>query len=222
VGIDYALFIVNRQRRLILDHGLGAGEAAGRAVGTAGSAVFFAGSTVIIALMGLLVVGITLLSTMAIAAAATIAIAVLLALTLLPALLGLVRERICSTRSWHAARQRATTATPTRGTRWGAGLVHRKYLALAGSLLVPLAVALPALDMKMGLPSGDSYNPDTAQRQSYEQVSDAFGAGYNGPLMVVARSSGDDRPLTPTALTAATTELKDTKGAASVSLAGMD
>ncbi|MGW3564227.1 MMPL family transporter [Streptomyces sp. NPDC000941] len=222
VGIDYALFIVNRQRRLILDHGLDAGEAAGRAVGTAGSAVFFAGSTVIIALMGLLVVGITLLSTMAIAAAATIAIAVMLALTLLPALLGLVRERICSTRSWHAARQRATTATPTRGTRWGAGLVHRKYLALAGSLLAPLAVALPALDMKMGLPSGDSYNPDTAQRQSYEQVSDAFGAGYNGPLMVVARSSGDDRPLTPTTLAAATTELKDTKGAASVSLAGMD
>ncbi|NUS87884.1 MAG: MMPL family transporter [Streptomyces sp.] len=222
VGIDYALFIVNRQRRLILDHGLDAGEAAGRAVGTAGSAVFFAGSTVIIALMGLLVVGITLLSTMAIAAAATIAIAVLLALTLLPALLGLVRERICSTRTWHAARQRATTATPTRGTRWGAGLVHRKYLALAGSLLVPLVLALPAVDMKMGLPSGDSYNPDTAQRQSYEQVSDVFGAGYNGPLMVVARSSGDDRPLTPAALAATATDLKDTKGAASVALAGMD
>nr|WP_237508821.1 MMPL family transporter [Streptomyces sp. SID8382] len=222
VGIDYALFIVNRQRRLILDHRLNAREAAGRAVGTAGSAVFFAGSTVIIALAGLLVVGITLLSTMAIAAAATIAIAVLLALTLLPALLGLVGERICSTRAWHAARQRATAATPTRGTRWGARLVDHKYAAVAGALLVPLALALPALDMKMGLPSGDSYNPDTAQRQSYEQVSDTFGPGYNGPLMVMARSSGDDQPLTPTALAALATDLEDTKGATSVSLGGMN
>ncbi|WP_376713588.1 MMPL family transporter [Janibacter limosus] len=90
VGIDYALFVVNRQRRLILDQGLTAREAAGRAVGTAGSAVFFAGLTVLIALSALTVIGIAMLSTMAPVAASTVAPAVLIALTLLPALLGLV------------------------------------------------------------------------------------------------------------------------------------
>ncbi|MFD9322731.1 MMPL family transporter [Streptomyces sp. NPDC060053] len=222
VGIDYALFIVNRQRRLILDTGLDAHEATGRAIGTAGSAVFFAGSTVIIALAGLLVVGITLLSTMALAAAATIAITVLLALTLLPALLGLVKERICSAGTRRTAQQQASAAARTRATRWGSRLVRHKYPALTAAFLIPLVLALPALDMRMGLPSGASYNPDTAQRQSYEEVSDTFGPGYNGPLMLVARSSDSGRPLTPTALAAVVSELKDTEGATSISLAGMN
>ncbi|WAU82134.1 MMPL family transporter [Streptomyces sp. Qhu-G9] len=220
VGIDYALFIVNRQRRLILDGGLDAHEATGRAIGTAGSAVFFAGSTVIIALAGLLVVGITLLSTMALAAAATIAITVLLALTLLPALLGLVKERICSPRTRRTAQQQASAAARTRATRWGSRLVRHKYPALTAAFLIPLVLALPALDMRMGLPSGASYNPDTAQRQSYEEVSESFGPGYNGPLMVVARSSDSGQPLPPTALAAVVSDLKDTEGVTSVSLAG--
>src|SRR5262249_35336354 len=140
VGIDYALFIVSRERRLILEDGLDAHEATSRAVGTAGSAVFFAGSTVIIALAGLLVVGITLLSTIAIVAAPTSAVAVLLVLTLLPALLGLVKERICPTRTWHSAQQRAAAAERaghTRATRWGARLVRHKYPALAVAFLIP-------------------------------------------------------------------------------------
>ena len=99
VGIDYALFIVNRQRRLILDEKLSAAEAAARATGTAGSAVFFAGLTVIVALAGLTAIAIDLLSTMALVAAATVALAVLVALTLIPALLGLVGERIVSPRA---------------------------------------------------------------------------------------------------------------------------
>ncbi|WP_262700711.1 MULTISPECIES: MMPL family transporter [Streptomyces] len=222
VGIDYALFIVNRQRRLILHHDLDAHEATSRAIGTAGSAVFFAGSTVIIALAGLLVVGITLLSTMALAAAATIAIAVLLAVTLLPALLGLVKDRICSARDRRTAQQHASTAMRTRATRWGSHLVRHKYSALTAALLIPLVVAVPALGMKMGLPSGASYNPDTAQRQSYETVSDAFGPGYNGPLMITARSSRSGRPLAPAALAAVAYELKTAKGTTSVSLAGMN
>ncbi|MCX4767927.1 MMPL family transporter [Streptomyces sp. NBC_01275] len=222
VGIDYALFIVNRQRRLILETGLDAHEATGRAIGTAGSAVFFAGSTVIIALAGLLVVGITLLSTMALAAAATIAVTVLLALTLLPALLGLVKERVCSARTRRTAQQQASAAARTRATRWGSHLVRHKYPALTAAFLIPLVLALPALDMRMGLPSGASYNPDTAQRQSYEEVSDTFGPGFNGPLMLVARSSDSGRALTPTALAAVVSELKDTEGATSISLAGMN
>ncbi|MBZ3900114.1 MMPL family transporter [Streptomyces griseiscabiei] len=224
VGIDYALFIVNRERRLILDDGLDAYEATSRAIGTAGSAVFFAGSTVIIALTGLLVVGITLLSTMAIVAAATIGIAVLLVLTLLPALLGLVKERVCPARTRHRVERAADTEhpSPTRATRWGTRLIRHKYPALAAAFLIPVILAVPAADMRMGLPSGASYNSDTAQRQSYELVSEAFGPGYNGPLMIAVDSDTEGRPLTPATLTTVTAGLKDVRGAAAVSLAGMN
>ncbi|MEU1276381.1 MMPL family transporter [Streptomyces sp. NPDC005799] len=221
VGIDYALFIVTRQRRLILHQGLDAHEAAGRATGTAGSAVFFAGATVVIALAGLLVVGITLLTTMALAAAATVAVSVLLALTLLPALLGLVGERICSDRA-RRGQQQHTPTTHTRAAAWGSLLVRHKYPALAAAFLIPLVLAVPALDMKMGLPSGASYNPDTAQRQSYDVVSETFGPGYNGPLMVVIHSADAGRPLSPTALATVASDLKSTRGVVSVSLAGMN
>ncbi|MEE1761297.1 MMPL family transporter [Streptomyces sp. SP18BB07] len=224
VGIDYALFIVNRERRLILEDGLDAHEATSRAIGTAGSAVFFAGSTVIIALTGLLVVGITLLSTMAIVAAATIAITVLLVLTLLPALLGLVKERICPARTRRRAERAADAErpSPTRATQWAARLIRHKYPALAAAFLIPVILAVPAADMRMGLPSGASYNSDTAQRQSYDLVSDAFGPGYNGPLMIAVDSTAEGRPLTPAALAAVTADLRDVKGATSVSLAGMN
>ncbi|MFD2879607.1 MMPL family transporter [Paenibacillus rhizoplanae] len=118
VGIDYSLFIVNRQRRLILDEKLSAAEAASRALGTAGSAVFFAGLTVIIALCGMLVIGIGFLSTMALVAAASVLINVLLALSLLPALLGLVGERIVTAkaRTKHStAAKNPSTASLTAG-----------------------------------------------------------------------------------------------------------
>ncbi|MEV7868810.1 MMPL family transporter [Streptomyces sp. NPDC088124] len=222
VGIDYALFIVNRERRLILDDGLDAHEATSRAVGTAGSAVFFAGSTVIIALAGLLVIGITLLSTMALVAAATIAVAVLLALTLLPALLGLVKERVCPTRTRHKAQRPEAAADRERAVRWGTRLVRRKYAALAAAILLPVILAVPAADMKLGLPSGASYNPDTGQRRGYELTSDAYGPGYNGPLLIAVNSTAKGELLSPATLAAVTSDLKSVKGSASVSLAGMN
>ncbi|MGW0948106.1 MMPL family transporter [Streptomyces sp. NPDC002623] len=228
VGIDYALFIVNRERRLILDDGLDPHEATGRAIGTAGSAVFFAGSTVIIALAGLLVIRIALLSTMALVAAATIAVAVLLALTLLPALLGLVKEGVCPARTRRGAQRlkagtgsTAGDAGPTRADRWGKLLVRHKYAALTAAVLIPVILAVPAADMKLGLPSGASYNADTGQRQSYELVSDAYGPGYNGPLLVAVNSTASGQPLAPATLAAVAADLRDTKGTTSVSLAGM-
>lgn len=116
VGIDYALFIVNRQRRMIIDQGLSAKEATARAIGTSGSAVFFAGLTVIIALCGMLVIGLTFLSTMALVAAATVLINVFVALTLLPALLGLVGERICSAKAREkSAKHPKATSRRSRG-----------------------------------------------------------------------------------------------------------
>ncbi|WP_075823832.1 MMPL family transporter [Streptomyces acidiscabies] len=220
VGIDYALFIVNRERRLILDQGMDPQEATGRALGTAGSAVFFAGSTVVIALAGLLVIGITLLSTMAVVAAGTIAIAVLLALTLLPALLGLAKERVCPART--RRRERERPGGSARAVRWGTLLVRHRYAALAASILIPAILAVPAAGMKLGLPSGASYDTGTGQRRSYDLVSDAYGPGYNGPLLIAVSSTANGQPLTPATLAAVTSDLRSVKGATAVSLAGMN
>ncbi len=222
VGIDYALFIVNRQRRFILDQQLPAREATARAIGTAGSAVFFAGVTVVIALLALTVVQIQLLTTMAITAAATVIIAVLSALTLLPALLGFVGERICSAKarlSSGTARDNGSSHRVANG--WSGFLVRNRYLAALGSLVIAGVLAAPALDMELGLPSGASYHPDTPQRQSFEVISDAFGDGYNGPLVVVATSPEDDA-ISASDVAAIYRDLADIDGVSAVSLGGLD
>ncbi|QBE49671.1 MMPL family transporter [Leucobacter triazinivorans] len=222
VGIDYALFIVNRQRRFILDQRLTAPEATARAIGTAGSAVFFAGTTVIIALLALMVVQIQLLTTMALTAAATVLIAVLSAITLLPALLGFIGERICSKK----ARLNAGTAHDTGSSHriantWSRLLVKNRWVAAVGAVVIAGVIAAPVLDMNLGLPSGASYNPDTPQRDSFEVTSDAFGEGYNGPLVVVA-TSPDDETIPATDLAALYTDLSNIDGVEAVSLGGLD
>lgn len=222
VGIDYALFIVNRQRRLIIDQGLTAAEAAARAIGTAGSAVFFAGSTVIIALVALLLVNIQILTTMALIAAATVALAVLVALTLLPALLGLVGERVCSVKARASGRPQEESALPRRhglAERWSSLVTKRPIVALVGSLLIAALLALPALDMKLGLPSGTNYSPGTAQRESYDAVSRSLGAGYNGPLVVVADST-DNTAISPADVVELDKNLRALDNVQSVSFAG--
>lgn len=127
VGIDYALFIVNRQRRIIFDQNLSAREAASRAVGTAGSAVIFAGLTVIIALCGLVIIGITFLTSMALVAAFTVLLDVLIALTLLPALLGLVGERICSPKARDNNRVKLANQHRGLADRWVKGIVKLRW-----------------------------------------------------------------------------------------------
>ncbi|WP_339316710.1 MMPL family transporter [Paenibacillus sp. FSL R10-2734] len=187
VGIDYSLFIVNRQRRLILDEKLSAREAASRAIGTAGSAVFFAGLTVIIALCGMLVIGIGFLSTMALVAAVSVLITVLLALTLLPALLGLVGERICTAkaRSKHVAS--ANKARHGFSHRWANATVKYRWAIIVLVVLVLGTAAIPVTKMELGIPSGASANLDTPARQSYDIISKGFGEGFNGPLLLVAQ-----------------------------------
>ncbi|MBW4079891.1 MMPL family transporter [Paenibacillus sp. S150] len=187
VGIDYSLFIVNRQRRLILDENLSAREAASRAVGTAGSAVFFAGLTVIIALCGMLVIGIGFLSTMALVAAVSVLITVLLALTLLPALLGLVGERICTAK---ARTKKAASASKARNGfshRWANATVKYRWVIIILVILVLGTAAIPVTKMELGIPSGASANLDTPARQSYDIISKGFGEGFNGPLLLVAQ-----------------------------------
>jgi len=180
VGIDYALFIVSRYR-----HELGLGrdpeEAAGRAAGTAGSAVVFAGLTVIIALAGLTVIGIPFLGQMGVAAAVTVAIAVLIALTLLPAILGFAGTRVAGGR----IRLRRKPVETTHGERWARFVGRHRIPVLLVALAGMAVVALPALGMQLGLPNDSTAAPESTQRKAYEIASRSFGEGSNGPLLVV-------------------------------------
>ncbi|CAM4099161.1 MMPL family transporter [Saccharibacillus endophyticus] len=221
VGIDYALFIINRQRRLIFDQGLSAKEAASRSIGTAGSAVFFAGLTVIIALCGLLVIGITFLSTMALVASVTVLLNVLIALTLLPALLGLIGERICSrkARDKEAANQ-ASRAQKQSKARWIHGVIKFRWPVILLIVVVLGVAAIPALKMDLAIPSAASADLDTAKRQSYDAISKSFGEGFNGTLLIVAESAnGED--VTPQTLGALTQGIQQVDNVSVVSPLGI-
>ncbi|MFF5290372.1 MMPL family transporter [Paractinoplanes globisporus] len=186
VGIDYALFIVSRFRHELAE-GREGEEAAGRATGTAGSAVVFAGLTVIIALAALSVTGIPFLSAMGLAAAFTVAMAVLITLTLTPALLGFAGRKVLAKkdRSGH----RASTGKTPFGERWARAVLKNRVVALVLALGVIGAVSLPALDLHLALPDDSTAAPDSTQRKAYDQLAEGFGAGFNGPLIVVVENA---------------------------------
>ncbi|MFE1952645.1 MMPL family transporter [Streptomyces sp. NPDC059524] len=183
VGIDYALFIVSRYRAELAEGRKGE-EAAGRAVGTAGSAVVFAGLTVIVALAGLAVVNIPILTKMGLAAAATVAIAVLIALTMIPALLGFAGRKVLRRKDRKAPAQAPGEGRPNLGTRWSRFVLRRPLAVLLVAVLGLGAVAVPAASLELGLPDEGSSAPDSTQRKAYDMLSESFGAGFNGPLMV--------------------------------------
>lgn len=205
VGIDYALFIVNRQRRLIVDRGLSASEAAARAVGTAGSAVVFAGLTVLIALIGLSVIGIEFLTTMAFVAAATVAVAVLIAITLLPALLGFVGERVVGPRARRAASNTRKDNHPV-AHRFVNLITRHRILVVAAVVIILGVIAIPATSISLGLPSAATANTDSSERQSYDLTSKAFGEGFNGQL-ILAVTSADGSAIADTTLQDLTAEV---------------
>lgn len=221
VGIDYALFIVNRQRRMIIDQGLSAQEAAARAIGTSGSAVFFAGLTVIIALCGMLVIGLTFLSTMALVAAATVLINVFVALTLLPALLGLVGERICSPKARKKNKDHHTTGNRGIADRWVKFVIKYRWVTIVAIVVVLGVAATPIAKMEMGIPGAASANLDTVARQSYDAISEGFGEGFNGPLILVAEPKNSSTPVTPELLGNLVKELQAQKNVALVTPLGM-
>ncbi|MFS0726830.1 MMPL family transporter [Paenibacillus sp. 1P07SE] len=221
VGIDYALFIVNRQRRLILDQGLTAHEATGRAIGTAGSAVFFAGLTVIIALCGMLVIGISFLSMMALVASATVFINVLIALTLLPALLGLVGERIVSKK---AREKRARAGGQSHGfaERYVRGVVKFRWLVIVAVIAILGTAAIPVAQMELGMPSGATANLDPPGRQSYDAISEGFGEGFNGPLLLVAEPSEAGGAIAPQTMGQLVQDIQSLDNVSVVSPLGMN
>ncbi len=186
VGIDYALFIVNRQRRLILIEGLSAADATAKAVATAGSAVVFAGSTVVIALTGLTIIGIAFLTTMALVAATTVALAVLIALTLIPAGLGFLGEGVVSTKARANGRAMIAKEETRFGNRWVSRLVRRPWVAVVGVVAILGLAAVPAFTMRLGMPTGATDSLGSSSRQSYDAITRGFGEGFNAPLIVVA------------------------------------
>ena len=205
VAIDYALFVVSRYR-----HELALGrdpeEAAGRAVGTAGSAVVFAGLTVVIALAALAVVGVPFLTQMGLGAAGTVAVAVVIALTLLPALLGFAGKRVLGKRG--KGQHEADGAT-SFGTRWARGIARRPVLALLVAVLGLGVVAIPALDLHLGMPDDSTAAPDTTERKAYDLISTGFGKGFNGPLTVVVDTATGSAKATAEQVAQQITSLDD-------------
>ncbi|GAA1350441.1 MMPL family transporter [Saccharothrix algeriensis] len=191
VGIDYALFIINRYRQE-LRRGRDVGEAIGTAVGTAGSAVVTAGLTVVIALAGLTVVGIPFLTQMGVAAAATIVVAVLVAVTLVPAVLSFLGRRALP------RKQRSAPVEPgaeqaehhERGffRGWVGGVTHRRVAALLLSVVGLGVIAVPVASMQttLVLPPAEG----TTQARAERLLTDGFGEGFNGPLVVLFEGDG--------------------------------
>lgn len=221
VGIDYALFIVNRQRRLITIDGLSAADATARALATAGSAVVFAGSTVVIALAGLTVIGVGFLTTMALVAAATVTLAVLIALTLLPALLGLAGERICSAKARERGRSLSDSGEKHLANRWIQAINRRPWVAVTAVVVLLGLVAIPAFSMSLGMPTGANEPSQSTSRQGYDAITRGFGEGFNAPLVVVAHST-DRAPLDQARISAITQGLQQSDHVASASLKGAD
>ncbi|MFI1696751.1 MMPL family transporter [Streptomyces bobili] len=226
VGIDYALFVVSRYREERAN-GHEPGEAAGLAVGTAGSAVVFAGLTVVIALAGLSVVGVPMLTKMGLSAAGAVVVAVLVALTLVPALLGMWPNAVLARKTrkagkagrrreqGSAAGRQAVSGRDNGGTRWARFVLRRPLLVLLVGVAGLGALALPAAQLEMGMPGAEAKPLSTTERRAYDALADGFGAGFNGPLTIVvdARSAGDP----DTAAKSIAGEIGRTDGVVSVS-----
>ena len=188
VGIDYALFIVSKHRDL-LRRGLPVEESIARANGTAGTAVVFAGLTVVIALAALTVVGVPFLGVMGLGSAFTVLMAVLIAITLVPALLGFAGYKVLpkKERAGVEAHDGEVTSAEDHHSpnRWISFIDRHPVVALLGGVLILAIIAIPAMQLRLGLPTDGSAASDTSKRQSYDLVVEGFGEGANNPLMLL-------------------------------------
>ncbi|MFF7551867.1 MMPL family transporter [Streptomyces olivaceus] len=243
VGIDYALFVVSRYREE-RERGHAAREAAGLAVGTAGSAVVFAGLTVVIALAGLSVVGVPMLTKMGLCAAGAVVVAVLVALTLVPALLAMWPEAVLSrtarragsrtaggrttsertaavrTTGEHTTDERTTDerragAADNGGFRWARFVLRRPVAVLLACVAGLGVLALPAADLQLGMPGDEAKPVTTTERRAYDALADGFGPGFNGPLTIVADVRDAADPRA--AVTAIASRIEGTDGVVSLS-----
>jgi putative drug exporter of the RND superfamily len=181
VGIDYALFIVTRHFRGMKD-GLDVRESIARAAATSGGAVAFAGGTVTIALVSLAVAGIPLVTTMGLMAAVAVVVAVLAALTLLPAMLAIIGSQINAlrVRNRHPADHRKQGAW----ARWASGVARRPVISTLVALAILIPLAIPLLSLTLGQKDVAALSTSTTARRAYDLISDNFGPGVNGPLLI--------------------------------------
>jgi RND superfamily putative drug exporter len=218
VGIDYALFIVTRhqeQRRA----GLATSESIARATATSGGAVMFAGTTVIVALLSLAVVGIPLVTTLGYTAAIVVLVAMAAATTLLPALLAIIGDRIDALALPHRRRSPADTH-PHGWERWARGVVRRPVVGTVAAVVVLGALAVPALTLYLGQQDNGALPTDTEARRAYDAMTAGFGTGSNGPLLVAvdlsAKPATGDQKASDPRLQTLGKDLGDAKGVASV------
>ncbi len=188
VGIDYALFIVTRHRSGLIA-GLDPEEAAVKAINTAGRAVLFAGSTVCVALLGLLTVGISFLNGVGIAAAIVVAVTVIAAETLMPALLGVYKMKVITKKARNKIKQNGPVQESEANGIWAKNarfVQNHSVIVAVIAILVMLSLAIPFLSLRLGSSDASNDAKGTTTRIAYENLSKGFGPGFNGPLELVA------------------------------------
>ena len=193
VGIDYALFLVSRHRNQLRD-GMELHDSIARAVGTSGTAIVFAGSTVVIALISLAVAGIPLVTSLGYSSALAVVTAVLAAITLLPAVLSLVGSHLESIRV--PAFLRPKPKHPERGFwgAWARAVTGHPWLAVGASALILIPLIIPFLSLDLGQEDIGATPKSTTERQAYDLMAAGFGAGYNGPLLIATQLGTPAKP----------------------------
>ncbi|WP_179888892.1 MMPL family transporter [Bacillus cereus] len=189
VGIDYALFIINRFRQQ-LAQGDSVPESVAIATGTAGSAVIFAGLTVIIGLLGLSVTKIPFLTAMGVSAAFTVLAAVLVSVIILPAILGLVGHKIAPSKQNRFLQKMTGAGKKHAGSnKWGEFVIRRPLIVTIFAIGLLAVISIPFFHMNLGLPSdGTTKSTETTERRAYDLLTEAYGEGFHASLMVVAKS----------------------------------
>jgi putative drug exporter of the RND superfamily len=196
VGTDYSLFIISRHLRL-LEEGAEPNDSIARAIASSGSAVVFAAVMVIIALLCLYFSGIPLVRALGYTTAMVVATAVVAAITLLPAILGMLGNRIRALPLTRKPKE-ADKDRPGAWERWSKTLRSHPLVASVAGLLVLVAIAIPALDMRLGAPDFGQLPTDTTERQAYDALTEGFGVGTNGPLLIAVNVYGKPLASDPT------------------------
>ena len=215
VGVDYALFIVTRHRSG-LKHGLSVEQSAVAAVNTAGRAVFFAGLTVCIALLGQFALGLSFLYGLAVCSSLTVLLTMLASITLLPALLGFFGTKVLSRRQRARLRTHGPVDESASGLwyRWSCFIERRPKLPALVSLLVVVVIALPVFTLRLGLDGASTDPPGSTTLQAYQMLSKGFGPGFVGPFQIVGELPS---PSAEPAFAAVTAGLASQPGVVSVS-----
>lgn len=240
VGIDYALFILSRFRNELISsvdgHDLEPKELAqklktipvstrahlaGLAVGKAGSAVVFAGLTVLIALAALSIIGIPFLTTMALAAALTVGLAVIISISFLPAFMGLLGTKLFAGRAPIVKAPDPEQEKPTMGLKWVRIVRKRPWVFAIASALILILLAIPAAQLRLAMPSDGSMAKGSPNRTAYEMTSDAFGPGRNAPMIgLIEYDSDADMPAKQATMQQALETIQGTEGIENVQVTG--